>query len=115
MSLPAHLFKFTLFDTVALGVAKTDSSAINCEEVISYAVQFVWDNGSGLAGNIYLEGSNNGVNFTQITDSILPISGTSGSHLINVEKPSYSFVRLSVDISAGSLTTGICQINAKRE
>lgn len=111
---PIHLFNTILFENLSAGVGINTSQAINVNEAISFCVQFVWDTGSGIIGNIYLEASNDGSNFTQIQQSILAVSGASGSHMINVEKHSYAWFRLVIDLSAGSLNANSVA-NGKRK
>ena len=92
---PIHQSNVPLFVAIPAGVGTQYSPAQNVEEAISYSVQFIWSSGSALSGSIYLEASNDGVNFTQIQQTVLAISGASGSHMINVEKHSYSYFLLS--------------------
>lgn len=112
--LPIHLRKVDLLTNVSVSTGLTHSLSQEVEDVISYAVQVFWTNGAILDGDIYLEASNDGTNWTQIQQSNLSISGSSGNHMINVEKPAYSLVRLTIDIFAGTATVSSIY-NAKRQ
>jgi hypothetical protein len=94
------------------------SSIINLNEVASYSVQAVYTGTP--AGSIKLQGSNDimtssgnpPTNWTDITDSVSDIS-TAGSYLINVEIPTYSWVRLVYSPTGGSGTLN-ARVNTKR-
>lgn len=111
---PIHVANVPLFENLSIGIGINTSASQNVQEVISFSVQFIWSSGSGLVGNIYLEASNDNQNFTQIPQTILAISGASGSHMINIEKHSYGYVRLATDLSAGSATAN-SRMNSKRK
>ena len=73
-----------------------------------YAIQSVWTGfNSDSSARIVTQGSNDGVNWTQV-DSVTP-SGATGSYLLNVEKAGYRFVQVSYTQSSGTgtLTTTI--------
>jgi len=114
--LPIHLRKVTLFSALPISTSPGlyHSSQQDVEDTISYAVQVSWSNGAILDGQIYLEASNDGSNWVQIQQSLLSIANASGSHMINVEKPAYSFFRLSVSVFAGTATIDAL-FNAKRQ
>lgn len=117
-NLPISLFNFPLFNSINAGIGQNFSNPIDVNEAISYCVQFSWTVGSGLIGNIYLQAANDrfvsaSTIWTTIQQSQLAVSGAADSHMINVEKPAYSWVRLVIDLSAGSLT-GNASINGKR-
>ena len=109
---PIHTLNVPLFVALPVGVGTNTSSSLNVQEVISFCVQAIWSSGSSLSGSIYLEASNDDINHTQIPQTILAISGASGSHMINIEKHAYGFVRLAVNLSAGSAVMD-SRINAK--
>jgi len=110
--LPIHLFNKTVFSESSMA-SSLSSEAVNLNEAVSYCAQMIWSGGSSPAGNLYLAASNDGVTFTQITESLIVVSGSSGSHMVNVEKPAYAFVKVVYDRASGSgnLTA---LINAKR-
>lgn len=105
--LPIHLFNIRLFDTQSVGVGTNYSQAVDLQTAISYSVQINVTNDSGLVGTIYLEASNDGLDFIEIDQTLLPIDASAKKHMINIEKPSYAYFRLVVSISAGS-----CDIKA---
>ncbi len=91
-------------------IANITSLPVNINEIVSYAIQAVFT-GSPV-GNIELQGSNDGINFTLIPESSAAVSGA-GSYLINVELPAYSFVQVIYTFGSGTGTmTAI--INTKR-
>lgn len=112
--LPIHLFNVPLILPVAGNMATTiESPSINIDECTFYSVQVDWTAGSTPIGTCQLEGSNDNITFTVITDSILPVTGNSGSNLINTELQAYSWVRVSYFPASGSGTLNAI-INAKR-
>lgn len=91
-------------------IANITSLPANINEVVSYSVQAVFT-GSPV-GNIELQASNDGVNFTLIPESYAAVTGA-GSYLINVELPAYSFVQVVYIFTSGTGSmTAI--INTKR-
>jgi hypothetical protein len=111
---PIHKSNIPLFVSLPVGVGTNISPSQEVQEAISYCVQVIWSNGSSMSGSIYLEASNDNVNFTQIPQTILAISGASGSHMINIEKHAYGYVHLVVNLTAGSATID-SRMNAKRK
>ena len=118
---PIHLRNVPLFAAVPLSAGIVSSPPQNVEDVISYCVQYVWSVGSGISGSSYLEASNdydpvsNPIGtWTLIQQSLLNITGATGNNMINVEKPAYSWVRLSFNISGGTATLN-SKYNAKSQ
>lgn len=89
------------------------SSVKEIKSIRSFAVQFYWSGASSPVGEVYIEGSNDNENFTQIVDSLLPVSGNDGSCLINVELPAYAYVRVQYDRTSGSGNAS-CRIHGKQ-
>jgi hypothetical protein len=112
--LPIHLRKIQLFNETPVSIGTYTSVDFDVEDAISYSVQFVWDSGSVFNGTIYLQATNDGKNYTQIQQTILTVSGASGNHMINVEKPAYSSVQLVALITAGTANIS-ATANAKRQ
>lgn len=112
--LPIHLRKIDLFEDLDISTGEFYSEAQNVEDVISYAVSVTWSDGAILNAQMFLQASNDGENWTQIQQSTLSIAGASGTHVVNVEKPAYSFARLGITVSAGTATINSLY-NAKRQ
>lgn len=113
MSEPIHLFNDKVIDSQSMGADITSSSK-NVQEAISYSVHCIWSAGSTPVGTLDLQGSNDDVNFTSVLESgPAPISGNSGSLLINVEKHSYGYMRVVYTRTSGSGTMTTL-VNAKR-
>lgn len=86
---------------------------LNKTNTRSFSIQFNFT-GTSPVGIVYIEGSNDqGNTYTQISDSISPITGNSGSCLINVEFPAYELVRLQY-IRTSGIGTVNCFINGKQ-
>lgn len=95
------------------GTIISSPTDINKTNTRSFSVQFVFS-GSSPVGIVYLMGSDDGGNvYTQISDSILPVTGNTGSCLINVELPAYEFVIVRYDATSGTGTAN-CYINGKQ-
>lgn len=115
MSLPIHLFNKPIVGSTSTVsgnmIATITSLAVNIDEVASFSVQAVFTGAP--VGNIELQGSNDGVNYTLIDLSSASVTGA-GSYLINVETPAYSFVQLVYTFGSGTGTM-TARINAKRK
>jgi hypothetical protein len=91
-------------------IGNITSLSVNINEIVSYAIQAVFTGAP--IGNIELQGSNDGVNFTLIPESYAAVTGA-GSYLINVELPGYSYVQVVYTFASGTGSmTAI--INTKR-
>lgn len=102
---PIQLYTENLMELNGDMSASITSASRKLSGTVSYSVQFIWD-GTSPVGSVYLECSNidNDVYYTKIDESQLPVTGNSGSHMINVEKPSYLFVRVKYIPASGSGT-----------
>lgn len=122
MSLPVHLFnKFIVGGDsgVSGDMSLTiNSLATNIDEAVSYSIQASFT--GAYTGVIQLQASNDIVkgsnaqptNWTSITDSEADIT-VALNYMVNVELPSYSWVRL-VYTPTGGTGTMVANINAKR-
>lgn len=67
----------------------------NITNVSGYSIQAIWSNGSSPVGTMSLQASNDGNNWSDISDSSLPVSGNSDNNLFNISKNAYyNFARL---------------------
>jgi len=107
-----HEFNQTIISGGNLGADITSTSQ-NLNSIHHFAVQFIWTGASTPVGTVILQGSNDNITFTDISDSLLAVSGNSGSCLINYDLPSFGFVRLKYTRTSGSGGTVTCTINGK--
>lgn len=79
------------------------SPVIDISEVIGFAVHSIWTGTP--AGNIIIQGSNDGINFFPIDTQAA--GGAAGNDLVNVERAHYRYVQVFYDFtsSTGSLST----------
>jgi hypothetical protein len=109
--LPIHLY----YNDLAIDANMSGniiSSSQNLNGTISFAIQFIWT-GTTPVGVSSLWVSNDDVNYSEIPASVLAVTGNTGNHIINVEKPGYSYVRAQYESTSGTGTMDI-NINGKR-
>lgn len=111
MSEPVHV-QNTLIVTNGDMSSNITSLATNIDEGCSYNIQAKFTGTP--VGIIKLQGSNDPVllGYTDITESVTSVSG-SGTYMVNVEFPVYSYVQL-VYTSTSSVGTLNAKINVKR-
>lgn len=80
------------------------SSAQRIDYTFGYSVQATYT-GTRPQGNLSLAGSNDGVNFSQVSNSQVALDGTTGTTIYNVAFPNYDFVM--VNFAATSASSGI--------
>lgn len=107
-----HEFNNLLITNGNFGADITSTSQV-LNGVKSFAVQFIWTGATTPVGEIVLQGSNDNSTYTNISDSLLSISGNSGSCLINYDMPSFGYVRVKYTRTSGSGGTVNCTINGK--
>lgn len=109
MDFIVHKQKTKLLDNVSVSISQS-SAAIDINSYSLYCVQYVW---SGFSGTsiVYLEGSNNNVNFVEVDKYHL--SGSNGGRLINVEKAGYAYVRIRIEDPGTSSGTFSAILNGK--
>lgn len=103
---PAHdlyneLMKVNDSESINLS-ASFNSDARRLWQTPGYSIQFIWSGASTPVGIFFLQASNDGTNYTTIDESILAVTGASGSHMINVERPAYQWVRACYTRTSGS-------------
>lgn len=96
------------------------SNPVNLISIYAYSVQVVWSSGSAPVGTFKLQASDDPVdaggtptNYTDVTSSSTPISGTPGSVLFDVTECSYRWVRLVYTATSGSATITSAVMNLK--
>ena len=81
----------------------------NVTNVAGYSIQAVWSNGSSLVGTMNIQASNDGINWSDIPNSSLPVSGNNDNNIFNVSKHAYyNFARLKYVSTSGD---GICVVS----
>lgn len=122
MSLPVHLYTQSIVGGNS-GVsgdmsAPINSSSQNLDEAVSYSVQAVIT--GTMTGTVSLQASNDvlsnnltsPINWTTIPETISSVNNT-GTYMVNVEFPAYSWVRLIYTPISGTGTM-TANINGKR-
>ena len=112
---PYHIYRDQIIVNGDMSTTIISSSIdLNRSDTRSLSVQLTWKNASTPVGLFYIQGSNDGgVTFTQISDSILPVSGNTGSSLINYDFPAFEQIQAVYAPTSGS-GTAQCWINGKR-
>lgn len=77
------------------------------------AIQIVWSAGSSPLGTVYVQGSNDGTNFENITGLSFSLSGDSGSHMFEDPDAGYRYVRVFYDRTSGDGTLDSIKLSAK--
>lgn len=107
---PIHVADITAINAQSMGSDIT-GTPVDVTECITYAIQADWSAGSTPIGNMLFYGSNKGVIYTQF--ATIPVSGNSGSDLLNVERVGYNWVRVDYQRTSGSGTL-TATVNTKR-
>jgi hypothetical protein len=95
--------EFVLFPAQAVSSdINTDGVRLDIRE--GYSIQAVWSGGSGFTGIFTLEASNDNVNFAPIPGSGVFVNGVTGNHIYDVGDFHYRFGRVSLDVTAGSVS-----------
>ena len=103
-----QLFLSTVADEEALDADYT-SASVNLYLVELFSAQLIWTDAGSLAGTVYLQGSNDGVNWVDLDDIALSGEGTDSFVQSDVF---YKYARFFYDRSAGDGTLSIL-LNAK--
>lgn len=110
---PVQLGNRLMFDVDQSMTTTFTSKSFEVSGARGFAVQFYWTDAVTPIGDVYLSGSNDDITFTQINDSILSVSGDSGSCLINYDWPRFQFVKLTYDPTSGTGGSANAKINTK--
>lgn len=68
-----------------------------------FSVQLVWENGSSVDMNLFLSVSSDGVNFARIPASEQNITESDSTHIWNVGYEGAVYLRVEIDVVAGSI------------
>ena len=102
---------FSLNNSVIIDASMGASVNSNVQEISEcncIAVQVIWSAGSNPIGSVKLQASLDNITFTDISGTSLSVSGNSGSHFYNFDRPGFPYLRVVYTRTAGSGT-----LNAK--
>ena len=97
-----RVFQKKMIDTVLMN-ADIASTGLPLDYMVGVGVQAVWTGTAG--GSIKLQGSNDGVNWADVPDTTVTVSGAGGT-LWNVRDVFYSWIRCSFANTGGAGMTG---------
>lgn len=90
---PTLIFNDILLPSTSMSSNITTPS-YDVTQANTLAVQAVWSGGGTPVGNMYIAVSTDNINFTTNQDSVLPVSGNSGSNFYNIQDIGYRYIRL---------------------
>lgn len=79
-----------------------------------FAVQFIYDSGINVDMTLTLEGSVDGINFSEISDSSQVITDASGSHIWDIAGTGLIYLRVAVTVNTGSIDVSRILYTGKR-
>jgi hypothetical protein len=79
-----------------------------------FSIQFTYDSGISVDMVLKLEGSIDGENFSEITDSDQTITDPSGTHIWDIAGSGLIFLRVKVEVTTGSIDVSEILYSAKR-
>ena len=79
-----------------------------------FSIQFIYDSGVNVDMTLKLEGSVDGENFSEITDSEQTISDPTGSHIWDIAGTGLIYLRVKVEVTTGSIDVDRILYSAKR-
>lgn len=79
-----------------------------------FSIQFIYDSGINVDMTLKLEGSIDGENFSELTDSEQVITDPSGSHIWDIAGSGLIFLRVKVEVNTGSIDIDKILYSAKR-
>lgn len=99
---PLIVFNNVIFTNVNMATAGTQAStAINLDGIEECAIQISWV-GTAPVGTLSYQGSNDNVVYTEFASG--GVSGNTGSGLVNIESPAYSWVQVTYTKTSGTGT-----------
>jgi len=102
-----------LTSTIVVSGSVFTSESIDIQGFSLYCVQFSNTSVTTAAATITVQGSADGLIWTDVDSSIAAVSATASSRLLNVEKAGYAFVRVKVSPSTGTVNGFKAIINGK--
>jgi hypothetical protein len=111
-----------VLDIILLKDLVTDPVTVNTEYISEtidvsfredeFAIQVNWENGLGVDMEIFLEASNDNVNYAPMSSQA--IEDESGMHMFDVGFCGAVFIRIRIEVSAGSIDLTGISYRAKR-
>lgn len=103
----------TIVDSITLG-ANGNSPSIDVSQYARFSIQtvFTYSGGDNSTGTVKLQASNDNFNFSDVPDSTLNFTSTTGNNLQNVVEFSFPYVRVAVTNTTGSGGTAKITIHA---
>ena len=93
---------------------ETDSVDISFREA-EFSIQLVYENGINVDMSLWIEVSNDNVNFSRVTDSDQVITDSIGSHFWDIVGGSgATFLRVGIEARTGSIDVQKISLHAKR-
>lgn len=90
-----------------------NSGALDIEEILNFSVQCIWTETSITGASVTIEGSNDGVTFSEDPD-VSSVAITSDSNtMFNLNLRAYKFFRIAVTIGTGTLDTFVAHVHLK--
>ena len=79
-----------------------------------FGIQVNYDSGTNVDMNLFLEVSLDGVNYSRINDSLQNITDASGTHIWSTGGEGSSFLRVGIEVVAGSINVNRISVHMKR-
>jgi hypothetical protein len=99
--------------TIVTTTFSTESIDIDNREA-DFAVQLSYDNGTSVDMTLILEASVDGTTFIQVPDSDQAIIDATGSHIWDVSGLGPSHLRVTINVTSGSITVNDILYTARR-
>lgn len=120
MDFVVHRLRINLVDgstnlatTTNISGSTFTSDAVDIQGFSLYCIQFSYNSVSTAAATLTVQGSADGLVWTDVDCSVAPVSASASSRLLNVEKAGYAFVRIKVAPSTGTVSGFKAIINGK--
>lgn len=103
----------TLTSTINISGSTFTSASVDIQGFSLYCIQFSYNSVSTAAATLTVQGSADGLIWTDVDSSIAAVSASASSRLLNVEKAGYAYVRIKVAPSTGTVNGFKAIINGK--
>lgn len=100
MSLPIFKMNERIINAATVGAA-TQSASIDVSEVVNLSLHVIYS--GTLSGSASIQGSNDNVNFADVTSTAV-ISSGAGNVMINIPNIGFRYARANINYTSGSAT-----------
>jgi hypothetical protein len=100
-----------LLDITEVTTATSTSDPYQIEHLIGFSISVVYTPGTNFTGTIIVQASNDETNWSNV--SCVSVNGTNTNQMINVKDAFYKTIRVSVEITTGSITALTADIYTK--